>query len=395
MKQGEYELETAQVSEICRRKLLNYADGFYELAKSYEQEYAPGEWEDKRELLSYKRVWENRQILKDHLNEMARIMTEVACEVLLITPMEDKKKKVLVRAMREEGISVNQPSYMTDEEGHHSIVLTMHTEKQARFSAEDAADMISVLLNRRLQLSCASPLLIEREPHSFILEEEPMYVALTGFAKATREGETVSGDNYSVLEEKTGKLTVILSDGTGSGEKAGQDSDRVLDLMEKLLEAGYDINAAIGMINTALYTLGEDTNHPTMDVCNIDLYRGSCELRKAGGAATFLKKATGTEQLIEGTLPLGIFQQIETQPIHRKLEDGDYVIMMSDGVVDAFQNLAYEDALCDAISKMQEQNPGELANHILSAAVLACGGKIMDDMTVGVVGVWNSRIGGQ
>ena len=78
MRQGEYELETAQVSEICRRKLLNYADGFYELAKSYEQEYAPGEWEDKRELLSYKRVWENRQILKDHLNEMARIMTEVA-----------------------------------------------------------------------------------------------------------------------------------------------------------------------------------------------------------------------------------------------------------------------------------------------------------------------------
>lgn len=92
--------------------------------------------------------------------------------------------------------------------------------------------MISVLLNRRLQLSAASPFVIDRTPHSFILEEEARFLALTGFAKAIKENETVSGDNYAVIEAEKGRLTVILSDGTGSGEQAGKDSEQVLDLME-------------------------------------------------------------------------------------------------------------------------------------------------------------------
>ncbi len=37
----EKELQTAQVSDLCRRRLLNYADSFCELARSYEREFAP------------------------------------------------------------------------------------------------------------------------------------------------------------------------------------------------------------------------------------------------------------------------------------------------------------------------------------------------------------------
>lgn len=393
MRQEGYDLGTAQVSEISRKRLLSYADGFYELAKSYDQKFCPEEFEDKLELLSERKLWENRQILKEHLNEMAKIMTEVACEVLMIKPVEEKLCKKLFRSMREEGILLKNPCYMTDEEGHHSIVVTMQTKNLTKASAEEVTDMIGVILNKRLKLSYSSPCVVEREPHSFILEEEPGFVALTGFAKATKEGEVVSGDHYAVLEERNGKLTMILSDGTGSGEKAGMDSEKVLDLMEKLLEAGYDTESAMHMANTALYAMGDEVNHPTMDVCNVDLYSGDCELRKAGAAASFLKRTGSTEQLSEGTLPLGIFQQLELQPIHRKLKDGDYVIMVSDGIVDAFRNITYEEALCDIIDKLQEQNPRELADRILQAAVLACGGRIMDDMTVGVLGVWNSGIG--
>ena len=34
MKTVESDLRTAQVSELCRRRLLNYADSFYELART-------------------------------------------------------------------------------------------------------------------------------------------------------------------------------------------------------------------------------------------------------------------------------------------------------------------------------------------------------------------------
>lgn len=180
---------------------------------------------------------------------------------------------------------------------------------------------------------------------------------------------------------------MMLSDGTGSGERAGQDSGKVLDLMEKMMETGYSVEAAVKMVNTALFALGEDQNHPTLDVCDLDLHKGAMELRKVGGAVTFLKRQSETEALTVGNLPLGIFQQVEVQPVCRNLQDGDYVIMVSDGVVDAFEE-AYEDALLQAVEAAETQNPGEMAEWLLRAALRAGKGRVKDDMTIGVIGIW-------
>lgn len=385
----EGELRTAQVSELCRRRLLNYADSFYELARSYDGSFCP-ETEDRLEILSERKIWENRQILKGHLQEMAKIMTEAAGEVLCYRPMEDRKKRLIMHAMRDEGIKADNPCYMIGDDGREAIVITLSTGKRGSISAEEVADMLSVLLNRRLQLSIGSPFMVEREPHSYILEGEARFVALTGFARVTEEDETVSGDNYAVLETERGRLAVMLSDGTGSGEQAAEDSGRVLDLMEKLLEAGYGAEAAVEMVNTALFVTGEDRNHPTLDICSMNLYSGECEFRKVGGAASFLRREEEVKVLAEGNLPLGVFQQTKIRPISINLRDGDYLFMMSDGVIDAFSGQGYESAVCRAIGDMQEQNPGELAEKLLRMALIAAGGRVRDDMTIAVIGIWEN-----
>lgn len=388
-KEMEQQLHTAQVSDLCRSRLLSYADSFQELAKSYDQEFE-FETRDRQTALTERRLWENRQVIKGHLKEMAKIMTEAACQVLVYQPMEGKKKRLLVQALAEEGIRVENPCYLPRENGQQAIVLTMSTKRSTKVSAEEAADMISVLLDRRLQLSVSSPYVVEAVPHSFILEEEAGFLVLTGFSKAVKEDETVSGDNYAVIEAEKGRVTVMLSDGTGSGEKAGKDSERVLDLMEKMLEAGYSVDTAINMVNTALFAVGEDQNHPTLDICDIDLYQGSCQLRKVGGAVTFLKRPEEVEKLTAGNLPLGIFQQVEVEPLFRKLKDGDYLIMVSDGVVDAFGGEDYENTIASAIAGFSDKNPGELAERLLRAAICASGGHIQDDMTIGVIGIWET-----
>ncbi len=387
-KREEKELQTAQVSDLCRRRLLSYADSFHELARSYDREFVP-ESGGREAVLTQRRLWESRQIISGHLDEMAKIMTEAACEVLSFSPMEGKKKRLLTQALAEEGIQVEAPHYLPREDGRQAVVLTMSARRGSRISVEDAADMISVLLDRRLAPAAGSPYVVETDPQSFVLEEETGFLALTGFAKATKEDETVSGDNYAVVDAGKGRVTVMLSDGTGSGERAGRDSEQVLDLMEKMLEAGYDIDAAINMVNTALFAAGEDVNHPTLDICDIDLYGGSCQLRKVGGAATFLKRNQEVEQVAMGNLPLGIFGQMEVLPVERKLQDGDYLIMVSDGVVDAF-GAEYENTMSSVIAGIQDHSPGEIAEHLLRLALCASGGKIRDDMTIGVIGVWEA-----
>lgn len=388
-KEQDKELRTAQVSDLCRQRLLGYADSFSELAKSFDQEFEADQ-RDRETVLTERRLWENRQIISGHLNEMAKIMTEAACQVLVFQPMENRRRRLLTQALAEEGIKVDGPCYVPRENGRRAIVLTMSTHGGAKVSVDEAADMISVLLDKRMQPSVASPYVVEAEPQSFLLEEETSFVVLTGFSRAVKEDETVSGDNYAVTETEKGRITVMLSDGTGSGEKAGRDSSRVLDLMEKMLEAGYGAETAINMVNTALFAVGEDGNHPTLDICDIDLYEGSCQLRKVGGAVTFLKRGPEVEPLTAGNLPLGVFRQLEVRPLCRKLEDGDYLIMVSDGVVDAFGYDQYEKTMAGAIAGIQDRNPGEIAERLLRMALHASGGRVHDDMTIGVIGIWKT-----
>ena len=88
---------------------------------------------------------------------------------------------------------------------------------------------------------------------------------------------------------------------------------------------------------------------------------------------------------------MGIFQQMQLQPMKRELRDGDYLVMVSDGVVDAFRELDYENTMCVVLAEMKEQNPGELADKLLREALIAAGGRVKDDMTVGVIGIWETR----
>ena len=81
---------------------------------------------------------------------------------------------------------------------------------------------------------------------------------------------------------------------------------------------------------------------------------------------------------------------MEAQPLYRQLKDGDYLIMVSDGVVDAFGGEDYENTFMSIIAGLQERGPGELSDRLLQIALHASGGRIYDDMTIGVVGIWET-----
>ena len=214
-------------------------------------------------------------------------------------------------------------------------------------------------------------------------------MALTGVSRAVKEGEKISGDQYAMLESEKGRLLLLLSDGTGAGEDASRGSGRVLDLMEKMLEAGFDTEESVNMLNSALYAQNEEEDHPTVDICSLDLYSGECEICKVGGAATFLKESSGTECIGGESLPLGIFQKAQTEVRVRQLAAGDLLIMMTDGVLDALEDEC-EERMRDMIEALEEQNPQEIAEKILSYAICSCGGRIRDDMTVFVLCLWEN-----
>lgn len=391
-KEGEPLQDHIHVPELCRQKLLHYAESFQELARSLErdaEESAPES--DRQKVLERRKSVENRMLISHNLCEVADIMRQLADELFCCRPMEERYRKQLLHALRAESIYADHFCYLTEKtDDTRAISMTLHTDIKGGRKASQVADMLSVLLNRPLQLSAASPYLVDREPHSFVFMEEARFVVLTGFCKVTKENETVSGDHYSILESEKGRMTLILSDGTGSGERASRDSEKVLDLMEKLLEAGYDTDAAVNMVNVAFFAGEGEYSHPTLDICDLNLYDGKGSFCKVGGAASFIKRGVHVEQISRGSLPLGIFGSVETVRMERQLQDGDYVILMTDGVLEAIGEEDCGEALEERIARMEETSPREMAERLLEMALRSCGGHIRDDMTVLVAGIWEN-----
>ena len=76
-------------------------------------------------------------------------------------------------------------------------------------------------------------------------------------------------------------------------------------------------------------------------------------------------------------------------PVERKLQDGDYLVMVSDGVMDAF-GAEYGNTMTDVIAGIQDCSPTEIAERLLRFSICASGGRIRDDMTIGVIGIWKT-----
>lgn len=72
----------------------------------------------------------------------------------------------------------------------------------------------------------------------------------------------ISGDNFSFLELERGEMLLGLSDGMGSGSSACKESEMVLDLVERFLEAGFSMETAIRMMNSAMVMKGKMTSTP-------------------------------------------------------------------------------------------------------------------------------------
>ena len=387
---AERQMQGLLVSDYGKKKLLGYADSFCSLAKTFTyRKKEEGEGADRQALLMKRRLWEDREILADNLQEIARIIRTLAQEEQPLYPFKERELKKIIRACKEQGILVRSIYRTQDEVCGMKLAVSMKVDERCVMTVEEAAEFFSVLFDRRLLAERDSLFFLPGEYETIVFEEEAPFCILTGMAKATRENETVSGDTSSFIEQGNGNLIRALSDGRGSGEKAMADSELVIDLLERFSEAGFSKETAAEMINGVLVARTEEENMSTLDVCDINLYTGNCELLKIGSASTYIKHGEMIERVEADSLPLGIFHKIDVSGQKRQLADGDYIIMVSDGIVDGVDN---EEIFEQVLAQIKLQSPQEMANYILQFVLHKTMGRVQDDMTVLVLGLWeNSR----
>lgn len=355
-----------------KRKLMTYADSIRELALNLEDNgnEEPGDKEcreavDRRAILWQKKLSENKSLMVDQLREMSKIMMELAKENRRCVPMSSRRFKQIAHAFKEMELQLKSLYLIENENGRTEISVTLKGKGKNPLSSDEVGDLLSVLLGTHLSSRQDNKFFLSEGFETLYYVEESRFHTLTGVAKAVKETEQISGDNYSFFEMETGNLTAVLSDGMGSGDKACADSTMVVELVQRFLEAGFQMEMAIQMINSTLLSSGEQSNMSTLDVCSLDLYSGECHFIKVGSSSSYIKRQHLVDRISSGNLPLGIFQKPDVESIGRTLMDGDYIIMISDGILDALSQGIGEDMLSEFIGSLTVENPGEMANTIL------------------------------
>ncbi len=112
---------------------------------------------------------------------------------------------------------------------------------------------------------------------------------------------------------------------------------------------------------------------------------------KSGGAVTFIKRKNIVKYYFPSSLPLGVIDDITSYRQEEMLYDGDYLIMISDGVADSLPFYDKEKQLVRIISETKEEKPERMAEHILEECRYYNGISNKDDMTVLVLGIWNRK----
>lgn len=336
----------------------------------------------------YNRLLENREVIAQQLDAMAYIMEDCAKEYTEITKEEGKLLAAIKYRLKERGAVTHEIHLYEKTNGRLSLRIGLVSRWGNCIAVKDIAKAVSEGMHKNMVPVKNSKTLVGKEEVLMIFEEAPVFHTLHGIARLSKDGAQISGDNFSFLDLEGGQTVLTLSDGMGSGLRACKESEMVIELIEKFLETGFEKETAIRMMNSAMVMHGEDGMYSTVDMAAMDLYTGNCEFYKIGAAPTFIKRQEQVDMVESASLPAGIFQQVEIERSNRQLQDGDFVILVSDGVLDYLHVPNPEETMKEILETIQINNPGQLAKQVLERILLFTGGKVPDDMTVLTAGIW-------
>lgn len=316
-----------------------------------------------------------------HLNAMSGTLAEL-CALAAGQSVSDLQAAHVIRLALDELRIPARLCYARRVDGH----LMASLEMTSLLPGKKAIEQLLAYLEENEDL----PMFITRTHQRRIdLEETPVYTAETGTASMGAGGSRVCGDACIAKPCEGGRLLMMLCDGMGHGEEAHTQSQKTLELLQLLLEAGYSRKQAITAVNGMMLSAcaGEEC-FTTVDLCDVDLWSGHVCCEKLGACATWVVRGDHLKKVEAPSLPLGILEEAKPCHVEYTLHSGDILILMSDGVADAFRD---EADLKHAISESLYIQPQRMADALLRHALLAGGEEPRDDMTVMVLLLLNRQ----
>lgn len=333
-----------------------------------------------------KKLNQQRKLLADQLNSFGIVVQDLTEDIYTSPIFADELRELLIKEIKDNRIQIVDLSVIEFPGDNLEFLVEMQYNSSA--DIEKLKDVISEAIGYNLSADYA---LNNRTGRNIIkLTKEKRYTTLTDVISLASSENKVSGDSYSYGEIGNTNF-IALSDGMGIGKKASRESSVAIDLLEKLMELNMDKSVIIRTINSFLRAKSNDEIFTTLDLGFLDLYTGKLQIIKNGSPSTFIKKKDRVDVISSKSLPVGILEDVDSNIYEEYLEDGDILIMMSDGVLDCNKS---EDNSVEWMKKiimgLNSQNPIKITEEIINIAKFVSNNKPKDDMTIMATKVWRT-----
>ncbi|MGN1032313.1 MAG: stage II sporulation protein E [Intestinibacter sp.] len=326
---------------------------------------------------------ESRKIIADQIRNVSKSIKDLSEDLEVSTMLDLTKEKNLLEELERHNIIVNKLNYLTKGKNEFKITIDKNTCTNGGLCDQKLIKVISDYLGEQLsaqKYGCN----IYKDTCKIVLTKAEKFNATTQALSLSRDGHVLCGDNYTYMEVDNGQYMMAICDGMGKGKRAYDESSTTIDILEKMIEARIDNEIVIKTINNMLLLSNSDEIFSTLDLGIIDLKQGRLETVKMGACSTYIKRSNNDVDFISSSsLPVGILSEIKLDRHSYKLNDGDCIIMVSDGVIDAGKNNDIgENWLIYFLKKLDTCNPKEIIDRIIDRAIELQLNNIEDDMTV-------------
>lgn len=320
---------------------------------------------------------ESRKNVSQELKGVSKVISTIVEEV------EDDDEQINAKRQQIKKILLNKGILVTDvtikEKEGEKILIKLYTKEKYANKTNVIEKILSKIFNQEI---------VERKTEEYIENQyvkfygaRDKYGVQFGLAKTGKNNDSESGDSYTQICLKDGKVLYALSDGMGSGANASKSSRTAIAMLEKLLKEGFDKEASLSLINSTMVLNSNEDMYSTLDITIFDLYKGNIECIKNGACPTYIKNKEKVYKIEDINLPSGLLNNIELIVHDYEVSENDIVIMCSDGVLESKQ-IPEVDWLEEILRKITIDNPQKIADLILNESIDNNMGMPKDDMTI-------------
>lgn len=217
---------------------------------------------------------------------------------------------------------------------------------------------------------------IAKDIQAWLLPGAPLQLPGYQIAYATRPANTVAGDYYDVIlrpgsTPSADRILFVVADVAGKSIPAAMLMATFQASLRTLSPSGIGLAELVAGINhySCSNSMG-GVRFTTAFFAELDATTGDIVYVNAGHNVPILRKNSGAVERLEvGGLPVGIFAETPYQTGTTRLEPGDWLVIFTDGVVEAFnpKDEEYgEPRLINLVSRSAASPPPEMLRSLLA-----------------------------